>query len=87
MTRLISLHQFSTGKEEGSGPPEIKLNKKLAMLLGAKIAPRWKELATALKFPKDDIEYFESENVSDMEHAQKILTLWMVRNYLFWCGT
>ena len=71
---------FAIGKEESAGPKEIKLNKKLAMVLGAKIAPRWKELAAALKFPKDDIEYFESENLSDLEHAQKILTLWMVRH-------
>ena len=78
----LILNYFSTDKE-GSGPPEVKLNKKLANVLGAKIASRWKELATALKFPKDDIEYFESETVSDTEHAQKVLTLWMVRYYGF----
>ena len=42
------------------------------------MGPRWKELAAALKFPKDDIEYFETESITDEEHAVKVLTLWMV---------
>ena len=48
------------------------------MAIGPKVASKWKELAAALKFPKDDIEYFESESITEVEHAIKILTLWMV---------
>jgi hypothetical protein len=38
----------------------------------------WKTLAQKLKFQDDDIAYFESDQVTTMERAVKMLTVWKV---------
>ncbi|KAL3868154.1 hypothetical protein ACJMK2_040988 [Sinanodonta woodiana] len=36
----------------------------------------WKKLAVKLKFPEDDIDYFQSENQENNQRANKVVTIW-----------
>lgn len=56
---------------------EIVLNKHIIRSVAEKIGKDWKRVAIELRFPEDDISYFESEEQSESEKGAKVLTIWM----------
>ena len=45
---------------------------------------RWKDVAKKLRFPDDDIQFFESETNDTLAQARKMLILWMVCTVVFY---
>ncbi|KAH3695458.1 THO complex subunit 1-like [Dreissena polymorpha] len=74
------MRQGTQNTEKEVEPKEITLNKHIICSVADKVAGDWKKLATELQFPDDDVAFFESEQISPSETANKILTIWMEDN-------